>query len=152
MRTTLTRLKGILQYQKIVKLLNSIEFEKCYLFWQGFEFNRILTVLNHSPTIAWFMSVTCCHSQNAFHQIDTWSTSAISCCSQSVSRPNCCLIHISQMMALRVHLSQTVAHRVRLSPTVARFKSAAWCHSECVSAKLLPDLCQSVRNADLHLP
>ena len=78
------------QHRKIVKSLNSIEFEECCLLWQGLGFNRILTVPNRCPTVARSTSAACCYSQSA-------------------SQPNRCPIQVSRMMSLRGRLSQTIA-------------------------------------------
>ena len=76
-RTTPTRPKGAPQHQKIVKSLNSIEFEECFFCGKTSD---SIEFLPHR-TVAQSMSATCY-------------------CSQSASRPNCCPIYVSRMPLL----------------------------------------------------
>ena len=170
MRTTPTRPKGAPQHRKIVKSLNSIEFEEwsfCDKTSDSIEFVQCQTVAQPLPDPCQpHVAARRVHLRQTVAQ----SMSAAWCCSQSASQPNHCPIHVSRMMSLRVCISQTIARSTSATCVlsdlcqphsvirrVVRSMSATWCRSQCcpiyvsrmmlfakcVSAKPLPNPCQS---------
>ena len=152
MRTTPTRPKGAPQHRKIVKSLNSIEFEEwsfCGKTSDSIEFIQCQTIAQPLPdpcqphvvarrvrlrqTVARFMSVACCCSQSAPAKSvpDLRQPHDVA---RRVHPPNRYLIYVSRMMLLAECVSakplpdpcqpHVVACRVRLGQTVARSTSA----------------------------
>ena len=134
MRTTPTRPKGAPQHRKIVKSLNSIEFEEwsfCGKMSDSIEFVQCQTVAQPLPDPCQPHIVA---RRVRLRQTVARSMSAACCCSQSAPAKSVPDLRQPHDVARRVRLRQTVARsrqphdvarRVHLSQTVARSTSAA---------------------------
>ena len=137
MRTTPTRPKGAPQHQKIVKSLNSIEFEEwsfCGKTSDSIEFVQCQTVAQPLPDPCQPHVVA---RRVRLRQTVARSMSAACCCSQSAPAKSVPDLRQPHDVARRVRLSQTVARS-----TSARSQCCRIYVSRIVSFAELSDLCQ----------